>query len=122
MPIFEYHCVKCDKDFEVLVLGSQEVSCPTCEGSEVKRLLSVFSHKSDGDFSSHRVLPAVLVALPVAQPAVLHNCALTRPRAEWEIPYSCCLTTIISTLRYIRSVFTMSELQKDKNRRHHGDQ
>jgi len=52
MPIFEYHCVKCDKDFEVLVFGNQEVSCPTCEGSNVKRLLSVFSHKNDGEFSS----------------------------------------------------------------------
>ena len=52
MPIFEYHCVECDKDFEVLVFGNQEVFCPTCEGNKIKRLLSVFSHKSDGDFSS----------------------------------------------------------------------
>ncbi len=52
MPIFEYRCVECDKDFEVLVFGDQEVSCPTCEGDNIKRLLSVFSHKSDGDSSS----------------------------------------------------------------------
>ncbi|MFB0532132.1 MAG: zinc ribbon domain-containing protein [Desulfatiglandales bacterium] len=52
MPIFEYRCLECDKDFELLVFGNQEVSCPACEGNNVKRLLSVFSHKSDGDFSS----------------------------------------------------------------------
>ncbi len=52
MPIFEYHCMECNKDFEVLVLGDQEVSCPICEGNKVKKLLSTFSHKSDGEFSS----------------------------------------------------------------------
>lgn len=54
MPIFEYHCVKCDKDFEVLVLGNQRVSCPSCNGKKVKKLLSVFSHKSEGEFSSSK--------------------------------------------------------------------
>ncbi len=52
MPIFEYHCMKCDKDFEVLVLGEQEVSCPACKGKKIKKLLSAFSHKSNGHFSS----------------------------------------------------------------------
>jgi len=52
MPIFEYHCTKCDKDFEVLVLGNQSVTCPDCNGKKVKKLLSVVSHKSDGEFSS----------------------------------------------------------------------
>ncbi|NVM23471.1 MAG: zinc ribbon domain-containing protein [Desulfobacterales bacterium] len=54
MPIFEYHCMKCDKDFEVLVLGNQKVSCPACNGSKVKKLLSAFSHKSDAGFSSSK--------------------------------------------------------------------
>ncbi|MCK4729146.1 MAG: zinc ribbon domain-containing protein, partial [Desulfobacterales bacterium] len=40
MPIFEYHCMKCDKDFEVLVLGNQKITCPTCNGKKVKKLLS----------------------------------------------------------------------------------
>ena len=52
MPIFEYHCMKCDKDFEILVYGNQEVSCPQCQGTKVKKLLSVCSHKSEGGFSS----------------------------------------------------------------------
>jgi len=52
MPIFEYHCTKCDKDFEILVFGDQSISCPICKGNNVKKLLSTFSHKSDGEFSS----------------------------------------------------------------------
>lgn len=54
MPIFEYHCMKCDNDFETLVFGNQEVSCPTCQGTKVKKLLSVFSHKSENGFSSSK--------------------------------------------------------------------
>jgi putative FmdB family regulatory protein len=52
MPIFEYHCMKCDKDFEILVYGDQEVCCPSCNATKVKKLLSTFSHKSDSGFTS----------------------------------------------------------------------
>lgn len=52
MPIFEYHCTECKNDFEVLVLSDQEVSCPVCKGKKVDKLLSTFSHKSKGGFSS----------------------------------------------------------------------
>ena len=54
MPIFEYHCNECDKDFEILILGDQEVSCPDCTGKNVSKLLSTFSHKSEGGFSSSK--------------------------------------------------------------------
>ena len=54
MPIFEFHCTDCDKDFEVLMLGEQEICCPLCKGTQVKRLLSAFSHKSEGNFSSSK--------------------------------------------------------------------
>jgi hypothetical protein len=37
-----------------LVFGDQEVSCPACNGINVKKLLSTFSHKSDGEFSSSK--------------------------------------------------------------------
>jgi putative FmdB family regulatory protein len=52
MPIFEYHCKKCDEDFEVLVMGKDRVSCPKCKGKKVSRLLSKVSHKSDSGFTS----------------------------------------------------------------------
>jgi putative FmdB family regulatory protein len=44
MPIFDFRCQKCGKEFERLVLGEQEqVSCPECESREINRLVSTFS-------------------------------------------------------------------------------
>jgi len=54
MPIFEYQCKECDHEFETLVFGDQEVSCPRCEGKKVKKLLSGFSFKSEGRFTSSK--------------------------------------------------------------------
>ncbi len=43
MPIFEYACKQCHHEFEALVYGGQQAECPTCHGSELSPLLSVFS-------------------------------------------------------------------------------
>jgi putative FmdB family regulatory protein len=44
MPIYEYHCAKCGKNFERLVRSAKEtVSCPDCGGKRTKRQLSVFA-------------------------------------------------------------------------------
>lgn len=52
MPIYEYHCDKCSKDFEMLVFGSDEVVCPKCGGA-VNRMMSCCSFKSaGGDFKT----------------------------------------------------------------------
>ena len=49
MPIYEYLCKACNKEFEVLVLSSgDEVRCPECGANDVGRLMSGFSAKSDG--------------------------------------------------------------------------
>ena len=48
MPIYEYHCEKCGKDFECLVMGSDEPECPHCESKEVSRLLSACGFVSKG--------------------------------------------------------------------------
>jgi putative FmdB family regulatory protein len=53
MPIYEFVCSKCSKEFEKLVLGaSSEVSCPECGSSKVERQMSVFGVKSEGRFTS----------------------------------------------------------------------
>lgn len=53
MPLYEYHCGKCDCDFEELVLGDgRGIKCPECGSKKVKKLISVFAHKSGDKFVS----------------------------------------------------------------------
>lgn len=48
MPIYEYHCKKCEKDFECLVFGSDTPKCPGCETDDVERLMSACGFVSRG--------------------------------------------------------------------------
>ena len=48
MPIYEYHCLKCNEDFECLVFGNEQPDCPTCKGAEVCRLMSTCGFVSKG--------------------------------------------------------------------------
>lgn len=48
MPIYEFHCDKCKKDFECLVLGSDKPECPECKGQEIHRLMSACGFVSKG--------------------------------------------------------------------------
>jgi putative FmdB family regulatory protein len=41
MPLYEYHCRDCKQDFELLVRGSESVSCPACSSPKLEKLLSV---------------------------------------------------------------------------------
>lgn len=53
MPIYEYKCNKCNKEFEYIVFGSDnEIECPECSGKEVERVLSACSFKSGGSYSA----------------------------------------------------------------------
>ncbi len=51
MPIYEYRCRRCHREFSILIThlrALHEVSCKFCESKNVKRLYSVFSvHQSD---------------------------------------------------------------------------
>lgn len=42
MPIYEYTCNRCKKDFEKLVFGNQKVACPACSSENIKKRLSRF--------------------------------------------------------------------------------
>lgn len=49
MPMYEFRCNKCGKQFEELVLSRTEaVQCPKCKKDDVTRLMSACSFKSAG--------------------------------------------------------------------------
>lgn len=41
MPIYEYHCAKCARDFELFVRGETVIACPACESRKVERVMSL---------------------------------------------------------------------------------
>jgi putative FmdB family regulatory protein len=48
MPIYEYQCRQCAQQFELLVLKTTVVECPSCQGRDLDQLLSGFAVSSDG--------------------------------------------------------------------------
>jgi putative FmdB family regulatory protein len=46
MPIYEYRCANCGTEFEKLVRASDTLKCPSCEGEELHKKLSVFATSS----------------------------------------------------------------------------
>ena len=45
MPIYEYQCDACKKEFEVLTLGLSdkgETACPKCKSKKTRKLMSAF--------------------------------------------------------------------------------
>jgi putative FmdB family regulatory protein len=48
MPLFEYQCKSCSKEFELLVRGSETPACPSCHGTELAKRFSVFAAHANG--------------------------------------------------------------------------
>ncbi|MEE4359246.1 MAG: zinc ribbon domain-containing protein [Desulfococcaceae bacterium] len=49
MPIYEYHCDQCDKNFECLMFRSDDVpECPDCKGNHVRKMMSACGFLSKG--------------------------------------------------------------------------
>ncbi|MDR2455742.1 MAG: zinc ribbon domain-containing protein [Deltaproteobacteria bacterium] len=43
MPIFEFHCSQCGREFEELIISSSEaIACPDCGSSKCDKMLSSF--------------------------------------------------------------------------------
>ncbi len=45
MPIFEYQCTQCKKEFEKLVFSGEDknISCPECKSKDARKKMSVSS-------------------------------------------------------------------------------
>jgi putative FmdB family regulatory protein len=48
MPIYEYECRGCGHRFEFLKLPTTVAACPSCNGSDLERLISTFAPSSEG--------------------------------------------------------------------------
>jgi putative FmdB family regulatory protein len=48
MPLFEFRCRDCDREFELLVRSGTVPECPSCGSGSLERLLSMFAVSSEG--------------------------------------------------------------------------
>jgi putative FmdB family regulatory protein len=48
MPIFDYRCRACAREFETLVMKSSTPACPACQSQDLEKLLSLPAVKSSG--------------------------------------------------------------------------
>jgi len=54
MPLFEYRCLSCDSQFELLIRGSAVPVCPSCGATNLDRMLSMFAVSSEDSQMRHR--------------------------------------------------------------------
>jgi putative FmdB family regulatory protein len=55
MPLYEFHCTECDRDFELLVSSSRwkgKTACPHCGSKKLNKALSVFTSGPAGAAAS----------------------------------------------------------------------
>lgn len=57
MPIYEYRCRACGREFEILLQGSQKPACPGCGGKKLDKKLSVFAVSGAGEKEADAGLP-----------------------------------------------------------------
>jgi len=48
MPLFEYECRSCGRQFEYLTRAGERPSCPTCASDALDKRLSVFAVGANG--------------------------------------------------------------------------
>jgi putative FmdB family regulatory protein len=57
MPLFEYACRSCAREFEALVRAAETPECPSCHGTDLQRRLSVFAAHTNGSGSARDTMP-----------------------------------------------------------------
>jgi putative FmdB family regulatory protein len=73
MPLFEYRCMSCEKDFELLVRRSEEPQCPECGADSLEKLLSAAAAPV---MNGHASLPLAPSCPPGNQPCSPTCCRL----------------------------------------------
>jgi putative FmdB family regulatory protein len=61
MPLYEFVCNKCERDFELLVRSAHwegEAACPHCGSKRLSKKLSVFASHTTGGSAGGESLPA----------------------------------------------------------------
>jgi putative FmdB family regulatory protein len=48
MPMYEYACQDCSREFETLVRSGTQPACPACKSTKLEKLLSVFATAGAG--------------------------------------------------------------------------
>ena len=48
MPLYDYECLDCGERFEALVRNANVPACPSCQGRNLKQLISLFAVDSEG--------------------------------------------------------------------------
>ena len=48
MPLFEYRCLDCDNQCELLIRGAATPVCPSCGSASLEKILSMFAVSSEG--------------------------------------------------------------------------
>ena len=56
MPLFEYRCLGCEQQFELLIRGGATPACPSCGSTSLERIVSLFAVSSDSSQRRSRQL------------------------------------------------------------------
>lgn len=57
MPLFDFRCRECGREFETLVMGSRTPECPACHSTELDKLASTFAARTGGGRSGGSAAP-----------------------------------------------------------------
>ena len=58
MPLFEYQCRGCGRQFEAFVTADRTPACPACHGAELRKLLSSPGLVGAGGRAETEAIPA----------------------------------------------------------------
>jgi len=73
MPLFEFRCPPCERDFELLLRNGEQAACPHCGSKSIEKLLS---EAAPPVASSARALPIASTCPPGDAPCGPRCCRL----------------------------------------------